>query len=393
VTPDETLRGLRGRLDQFGITRLADITGLDRPGIPVAAAYRPAARSLAVSMGKGVTKAAAQASALMESIELWHAERPMLPIVFGCARDLQSAHRLADWTGLARPAGTEFTATTPTAWVGTESLVDGSAALLPFEAVHTDGRIPEPPGSGWFICTSNGLASGNTIEEAQLHAVCELIERDAVTLWRLAGDPFATAIAVQSISSPVARSLLERFQEAGLALILHDVTSDIGVATVQCTVFEPDADDSDLAVHATSGMGCHPSRTVALCRAMTEAAQSRLALISGARDDMFRGHYRPGPAAREQARWLREQWRASELASRAHTDLPELATCTLEADLDAVLGALTARGFTPWWVDLGRPDVGIAVGRAVVPGLEQLTDVSGYEPGARARTLLMGHAP
>ncbi|WP_462186870.1 YcaO-like family protein, partial [Frankia sp. CcWB2] len=289
-----------------------------------------------------------------------------------------------------RATGANFATTTPTTWVAAASLVDGTAALVPFEVVHTDGRVQEPPGSGWFSCTSNGLSSGNNGFEAKLHALCELIERDAITMWRLTGDVTTTTIDLGSVTDPVGRSLLERFDEAGIAVMLHDATSDVGVATVECTVFEPDADDQDLTVYATSGMGCHPSRDIALCRAVTEAAQSRLTLISGARDDMFRARYRPSSAAAEQARLLRERWRASLRGGRDVSDLPDLSTSTLERDLEAVVSALVTRGFDPWWVDLSRPDTGVAVGRAVVPGLEPPSDVSGYRPGARARAAVEG---
>jgi YcaO-like protein with predicted kinase domain len=387
VPPEETLRRLRGRLDSFGITRVADITGLDRVGIPVVTACRPASRSLAVSMGKGVTLAAARASAIMESVELWHAERPALPTIWGRACDLETSHRLADWTGLASVAGTCFTATVPTAWVAARSLTGPETALVPFEAVHTDGHTEAPPGDGWFLCTSNGLASGNNRPEAQLHAVCELIERDATTLWRLAGDVTGTVLDPGSVLDPVPRSLLERFDQAGLALILYDVTSDLGVAAIQCRVFEPDT-DPDLSPYATSGMGCHPSPVVALCRAVTEAAQSRLTLISGVRDDMFRASYRPSPAAREQAAALREHWRMSLSATHAFAEIPDICTDSIEGDLRAVVSALAVRGLTAWWVDLGQPGAEFSVGRAVVPGLEPPADVAGYLPGARARAAL-----
>ena len=69
-----TLAWVRPMLPQFGITRLANVTGLDRIGIPVWMCIRPNGRSLSVSQGKGVTAELAQASAVMESIELYHAE-------------------------------------------------------------------------------------------------------------------------------------------------------------------------------------------------------------------------------------------------------------------------------------------------------------------------------
>ncbi|MCP9984172.1 hypothetical protein [Actinomadura madurae] len=73
--PEDTLRGLEPILDQVGITRIADVTWLDEIGIPVYQAIRPDSWSLCVSQGKGLTGDLAKVSAVMESIELWHAER------------------------------------------------------------------------------------------------------------------------------------------------------------------------------------------------------------------------------------------------------------------------------------------------------------------------------
>ena len=61
-------------MGRMGITRLANITGLDRIGIPVAIAVRPNSRSVSVSQGKGYDLPQAMASALMEACEGFHAE-------------------------------------------------------------------------------------------------------------------------------------------------------------------------------------------------------------------------------------------------------------------------------------------------------------------------------
>ena len=59
----------------MGITRLGNITGLDRIGIPVAIAVRPNSRSVSVAQGKGLEMPQAMASALMEACETFHAEQ------------------------------------------------------------------------------------------------------------------------------------------------------------------------------------------------------------------------------------------------------------------------------------------------------------------------------
>src|SRR6266496_3142850 len=78
--PEQTLAEYLPKAKDMGITRLANVTGLDWVGIPVYNAIRPNSRSLSVSQGKGVTLEAAKVSALMESIEYWHAEHISLPL-------------------------------------------------------------------------------------------------------------------------------------------------------------------------------------------------------------------------------------------------------------------------------------------------------------------------
>src|SRR4051794_33639460 len=83
VAPDVTVRTIMPLRARFGITRVANVTGLDSLGVPVVIVCRPNSRSLSVSQGKGLTLDAAKASGLMESIELYHAEHVALPMKLG----------------------------------------------------------------------------------------------------------------------------------------------------------------------------------------------------------------------------------------------------------------------------------------------------------------------
>jgi YcaO-like protein with predicted kinase domain len=80
VSPALTLERIAPLLPAMGITRVADVTGLDCIGIPVAFCCRPNSRALAVSQGKGLDLAAAKASAIMDSVEGFHAERVSLHV-------------------------------------------------------------------------------------------------------------------------------------------------------------------------------------------------------------------------------------------------------------------------------------------------------------------------
>jgi len=74
TSPEDTVARVAPKARQIGITRLGNVTGLDRIGIPVTVAVRPNSRSFSVSQGKGLGVSQAMASAIMEAIELFHGE-------------------------------------------------------------------------------------------------------------------------------------------------------------------------------------------------------------------------------------------------------------------------------------------------------------------------------
>ena len=176
--PVHTLARVRPHMAAMGITRIANLTGLDRLGIPVVSVFRPNSRSVAVAQGKGLHLDAAKASGLMEAVETFHAE------TIGAARTasleaLRRDARVIDISRLPRVPETELPPDQPVPWVRAEDWVTGEPLFVPYEVVSTDYTLPLPPGTGYFQANTNGLASGNCVLEAVLHGVCELIERDA----------------------------------------------------------------------------------------------------------------------------------------------------------------------------------------------------------------------
>src|SRR5207244_5110666 len=92
IVPEETLRKVRPLMPVMGITRIANVTGLDCIGIPVVMVCRPNSRALAVAQGKGLDLDAAKASGLMESVEAYHAERITLPLKLASQEELRYTH-------------------------------------------------------------------------------------------------------------------------------------------------------------------------------------------------------------------------------------------------------------------------------------------------------------
>lgn len=385
--PAETWARLRPLLPVFGISRVANITGLDRLGIPVFTACRPNSRSLSVFQGKGPSADAARVSAVMEAYETWCAESIDLPLRFASVEELRFTHRLIDLEALPLASVEGLDAGRPFLWIEGEDLIGGGRLWLPYETVHANYALPEPPHSAAFAATTNGLASGNTRDEALLHALMEVIERDAVTLWKLGPDGWSgrSAVRPETVADPACRWLLERFAEAGIDHAIFDVTSDLGVPAFLCLIDDPSGETGA----AELGAGAHPAPEVALARALTEAAQARATFIAGAREDIPDEDYAPEmrEARSAAARGVLEGLRPE----RSFADVRSVETASFADDVAATLAALERAGLTQAVaVEIGKPAFGLAVVRVVVPGLEAAFEGprSEYVPGRRAAALL-----
>jgi YcaO-like protein with predicted kinase domain len=388
ISPEETLESVRRYFPVMGITRVADITGLDVIGLPVVTVCRPNSRAVTVSLGKGLDLAAAKASGVMESIEAFMAERITQPLVLGSVNDLRSSHPLVDVDLLPRTTDSAYHPDAPVLWIEGRELYTGTPRWVPYEMVHTAYTLPRPTGTGCFIATSNGLASGNHLLEAISHAICETVERDAATLHSVQPpeDAASRQIDLRTVDDPGCREALDRLERAGMPVAIWDMTSDVGIPAFICRIAERRRSPVVTAYDA-EGMGCHPDRSVALLRALTEAAQSRLGYISGARDDPAGWDYvhgmdqeaPPAPTADMDLE-----------AARDFTAVPGFDGDSFDADVAWELDALRAADISEVVaVDLTREEFGIPVVRVIVPGLEgPVTTVPECGLGPRATKLI-----
>ena len=176
-SPEETLERIEGKRGDAGITRIADITSLDRIGIPVFSSIRPSAEDGAISVynGKGSTPTDARVSAIMEGIERYSSEVHDRIMTVGSYRYLLATESLLDPRDLILPQRVDGVAIS-IPWVAGYDIVHDEDLLVPAGAVfHPLPRTFNP----LFRTNTNGLASGNTLEEATFHALAEVIERDA----------------------------------------------------------------------------------------------------------------------------------------------------------------------------------------------------------------------
>jgi ribosomal protein S12 methylthiotransferase accessory factor len=406
-SPAETLADYGTRMERIGITRLANMTGLDWIGIPVYNAIRPNSRSLSVSQGKGVDHDAAKVSAMMESIEYWHAEVFDGPLRHDSYRSLSShepvidVHQLPlrgglDTIGSAREtrARARLRTDLPMLWAEGYDLLRESPMWVPHDTVRLN-KVGLDYAETTFRVGSNGLASGNSLPEAIVHGICELAERDALTMWwgalRDRDSAEATKLDLDTVTEPVCAGLLAAFDAAGIDVVVWDVTCDTGVPTFQVCVAEREQRASWRSFGACWGYGAHTSPVVALSRALTEAAQSRVTVIAASRDENFRTMYNAQNDA-ETLRRTREVF-FSRPGTYRFDPTRGIDNPTINEDLADLLDRLRGVGVDQVVaVDLTRPDIGIPTAKVIVPGLEYYSLFIGYTPGRRARQRLSRHS-
>ncbi|WP_298920094.1 YcaO-like family protein [uncultured Roseobacter sp.] len=381
---EETLARILPLKHKFGITRVANVTGLDSLSLPVVIAVRPNARSIAISQGKGRTLAHAKASAVMEAIEIWHAEHISDVVYFASVDDLAARHKFIDLDRLPRTPEGPVKRTMRLHWITAQDLVSGQKKLVPLEMVHADYTHPVSADAGIFPASTNGLASGNHLLEAICHGICEVIERDALAIWhhQTTDKQQATRLDLTTITDGALLDTLAKIEGAGVECAVWDVTSDIGVPSYLCVINDVEKQGGHLGV----GSGTHPNPKIALHRAINEAAQTRLNYITGAREDLFHDEY--SDVGREQKAEAFSHLRGVLGNMRAFDASAGPANSDLQADLDWLKDRLALVGIEEiGMVDLTRDEFQIPVVRIIIPGLEAPHDDSAYVPGPRVQAL------
>jgi ribosomal protein S12 methylthiotransferase accessory factor len=360
VPPEATWGRISPLLGECGITRIADVTRLDEIGVPVFQAIRPNAFTLSVSQGKGLTSMLARVSAAMEGIELDAAERFPLDSYAATARELGPlGYRLRDLPVAKRSLISDELVIQ---WVPGRSLGSHGHAWVPLDLVRLDFRVSAEWNPPAFFPSGGGLASGNCYEEAALHALYELVERDATAWLDDVPPPSRDWLDPDSVTDDDCRGLLDRFDRAGIEVEIYDATTELGVPCYRADIW------SRSVPVPFSGSGSHLSPAIALCRALTEAAQSRLTAISGVRDDIDDESYAVlsdvdfvAPVAMVPGRLV--SFRAEDPS-----------TSDLGRDLEYLTERVAAfTGVEPIGVEVATPGHVVSVVRVIAPGLRWTT--------------------
>lgn len=306
---------------------------------------------------------------MMEGIERYSAEVHDREVLVESYSKLKADMNAVDPRDLAPPQESNPDMAIP--WVSGFDLIRKEEVMVPASGVFHPLPMNYPQ---LFRTNTNGLASGNVLEEAVFHGLSEVIERDA---WSLVEAVKRTGPLVTDVEDGLAAGLIEKFASAEVEVRIKDITSDVGVPTIAAA-----SDDLQLKDPAllTIGMGTHTSAEVAVLRALTEVAQSRLTQIHGAREDTTTADFRR-QIGYERTKRLNRHW-FEDIGTKSFGEIESQDSEDFLDDINLMLRRLEASGMDrAIVVDLTREEIGVPVVRVMVPGLEQ----SAVDPDRRGQ--------
>lgn len=379
-SPEETVRWVKDRLAQLNLNILHSTLRIDtgRLDIPVYISLcgEDALRHTGTKkqMGKGATPAQSEASAVMELVErfsfFFYINEHSFPFFsYGALQGsaispemlLQSVHDAKTPLPKVRSFLQEF----PLRWAPARNLTRGVDQLVPID---------------WFYLINeyNGPAAGNTIEEAILQSLCEVVERHvgSVISHHKAHTP---AIDPASLKDAAAIELVRKFQANGIELHLRDFSLDTGIPSVGALAYDPATFPERSEIVFTAGTTSNPEKS--LCRALTEIAQ-----LAG--DFENRTSYRPTLpkyGSLEEAAYLLDNTRPQVPIE----SLPNLEDDNLRVEIERSAAALAKIGLEVLVVNVTHPGLEVPTVYTILPGAHFLDHTRDTDfPQHAARTLL-----
>ena len=370
IAPKKTIEINEDKLKIAGITRIADITDLDRIGLPIYTAIRPTAEDGAISIygGKGITKDHAKASAMMEGFERYSAEKQDGDeVIVANIKEISERGEYIDPVSLNLPKDfkKENIEEMQLEWSIAKDIISDEEFYIPTNAIYHP-YLHDNQVQSLFKSNTNGLASGNVLEEAILHGMLEVIERDAWSIFELTHKNYAQ-IDLDSIESETVNDILEKFESEGIKIKLMDFTADVKIPTIAASADDTVTKDAGLL---TLGMGTHLDPEVAILRALTEVAQSRATQINGAREDTVRADF-AREAGYERMKRINKFYFRDEEEKIKLTDIENKSASSITKDIEIVKNELMDNDIDKiLYVDLTRPELDVSVVRVIIPEME-----------------------
>jgi ribosomal protein S12 methylthiotransferase accessory factor len=417
MSAQNTLSKILPICKKIGVTRVSDMTFMDKLYIPNFSAILPGTEdTIWVYGGKGPTKLEAKVSALMEAIERYSSltNSYSKSIIQGSYNELSKSYsKVIHPNEVVESINQDYDDEDAIMdFLLGFDLLNNEEVLVPAEIALYKYSPKFPSIFAFSHSHTNGLASGNVLEESISHSLCEIIERDALSIADLSTSSIPYNILENIIYSlekqqnhqfsisqdlvnkfvddssifpdvdiseitkeiDVINGIIKRFSNAGIPLLIKDITQkDIGIPTFVASSVEWVTSDYG---YFAKGSGTHPDARIALLRAITELSQTRAVNIQGARDDLKRIKYKenddiikrkwqfmPNTSLSSLTQLNKNVIKFSEINTYSNSDILD--------DIHVILCGLKKAGLKrAIVVDLTNSDIEIPVVRAIVPGLE-----------------------
>jgi ribosomal protein S12 methylthiotransferase accessory factor len=267
-----------------------------------------------------------------------------------------------------------FDETAVTSWTPVWSRTESRHRLLPTGMLYFD--VPAEFGGRAVCADSNGNAAGASTEDALLQGLLELVERDSVALWWYNRTPMP-GVCLDSFADPWIDELRDVYAGLGRDVWVLDVSSDVGIPTMAALSRRRGGEREDIMF----GFGAHTDPKVALVRALTELNQLMPAVVDVDEDGTY------GWSDPDAVRW----WQTATWAGNAYlrpdpsvparrlADYDHTPNDDLYQDLTMIERRLADLGLDVLVLDQTRPDIGLPVVQAIVPGLRGFW--ARYAPG------------
>lgn len=399
IPSKDTIERVLPLMNKLNVNIEEDIKRVDTDDIPVFVIKRTGDGNRDFyHKGKGYSKNDSLASAIMEAVERYSAERFDDEVIYCSYEEILSVRHAINPDDLYARVTPNYKKEMKVDWVKGFDLISQCETYAPLSlVVNPYVSRPEP-----FCSCSVGLASGNTMEEALSHALCEVIEHDSITIsslynpwmWNLNCD-LTKDFSMESfkedptpnLSFPLidiktfperAADVAGKLHNAGLIVFARNTTTDIGVPSVYCTVVKQCADGTHVYYE---GMGTHPDAEIAILRALCEAAQSHASIEWLMKMKLLEPS---DPLSTD-------PYELHGYGSRCRfSDIYTYKNASVDEDIRFILERLEAAGLDQVVsIDLTRREIGIPVVRVVIPKTEYLpTEFCNPVLGPRAKKAL-----
>jgi ribosomal protein S12 methylthiotransferase accessory factor len=363
ITPEETIARFYEKIEQFDCKILSEVKRIDngRLDIPVYfSVCTDEARAMTGTkkqMGKGASPIQSKASACMELAErfsffsfkssdsnfirgdykaLREQNYPVLDISYlltSVDDDTMSSEMLE-----------KLLEGIPMQWTWATNINKAQQVLIPFS---------------WFYAINefNGPSAGNTIEEAALQGLSEIIERHVCS--KINRFKLETPLIDQkSITDPVACELLEKFNKHDIELYLNDFSLDTGVCTVGALAIDRSTFPELSEIVFTAGTTPGPDK--AIIRAITEVAQLAGDFNSGSN---YVASGLPKPLSMQEVSYITQSSHTT-----ATTQMPELSDNDIKVEIENCTEALSRIGFEVFMINVTHPELQIPALYTIIPG-------------------------